>query len=100
MQMHFVSARIMLPLGLALLATLAPARLPAQEGIIITFQEVNVETYVELLRADIRAQHAAIVSAMMQFTPEEAETFWPIYTEYAKELAAHGDQKLVLNRAS
>ena len=28
---------------------------------------------------------AGIVSAMMQFSPEDADIFWPIYNEYEKK---------------
>ena len=92
--MHFVSERIMLPIGLALVLALGPAPLSAQEEMELTAQDHNIEAYLELLQEDIRTQRAAIVSAMMQFTPEEAEKFWPIYREFSKELAAQSDQKL------
>jgi hypothetical protein len=32
----------------------------------------------ELLREDVRTQKAAIISMMMQFTPEEADTLSPM----------------------
>jgi hypothetical protein len=57
-------------------------------------QEVNIDTYVNLLRQDVNSQKVAIISQLMQFTPEQAAAFWPVYTEYSKELAKIGDEKL------
>ena len=96
MKRYSIEARMILPLGVALLVALIPAQLQAQEEVEITVQEVNIDTFVELLRDDIRTQRAAIVSAMMQLTPEQAEAFWPVYEAYSKELSALGDQRLAL----
>jgi hypothetical protein len=57
-------------------------------------QEINLETYVALLRQDVNSQKVAIISQLMHFTPEQASAFWPIYTEYSKEIAKLGDEKL------
>ena len=61
-------------------------------------QEQNVQAYVDLLRADVKSQKVAIISQMMQFTPAQASVFWPVYTEYDKELTELGDEKLALIR--
>ena len=61
-------------------------------------QEQNVQTYVNLLRQDVKSQKVAIISQMMQFTPEQAAVFWPVYTEYDRELTKLGDEKLALIR--
>jgi len=57
-------------------------------------QEVNLETYADLLRQDIKTQKVAILSQLMQLSPEQASAFWPIYREYAKELSVLGDERL------
>ena len=57
-------------------------------------QEQNIDTYVNLLREDVEKQKVAITSQLMQLSPEQAATFWPIYNEYAKELGALGDLRL------
>ncbi len=56
-------------------------------------EEQNLDTYASLLRQDVRTQKVAIISEMMNFTPEDAAKFWPIYTEYSKELQQIGDEK-------
>jgi hypothetical protein len=57
-------------------------------------QEQNIDAYVNLLREDVEKQKVAITSQLMQLSPEQAATFWPIYNEYAKELGALGDLRL------
>jgi hypothetical protein len=57
-------------------------------------EEQNLETYMSLLRQDVRTQKVAIISQMMNFTPEDASKFWPIYSEYSKELRQIGDEKI------
>jgi hypothetical protein len=59
-------------------------------------QESNVQSYTDLLRADVKSEKVQIISAMMQFTPEEAATFWPIYKSYDADLSKLGDQQLAL----
>ena len=54
-------------------------------------QEQNIDAYVNLLREDVQKQKVAITSQLMQLSPEQAATFWPIYNEYAKQLSALGD---------
>ena len=69
-----------------------PAQGPPQTG----NQEQNIQAYVDLLRTDVTSQKVAIISQMMQFTPEEASVFWPVYSEYDKELAQLGDRRVAL----
>jgi hypothetical protein len=57
-------------------------------------EEKNLDTYVSLLRQDVKTQKVAIISQMMNFTPEDASKFWPIYSEYSKELQQIGDEKV------
>ena len=61
-------------------------------------QEQNIQAYVDLLRADVKSQKVAVISQMMQFTPAQASVFWPVYTEYDKELTQLGNEKLALIR--
>ncbi|MCP5114450.1 MAG: hypothetical protein GY953_26780, partial [bacterium] len=56
-------------------------------------QEQNIDAYVDLLRQDVRTQKVAIIGQMMQFTPEEASKFWPIYSDYATELTELGNRR-------
>jgi hypothetical protein len=57
-------------------------------------QEQNVDTYIGLLRQDVQKQKVAIVSQLMDLSPEQAAAFWPVYNEYAKELSALGDLRV------
>jgi hypothetical protein len=57
-------------------------------------QDQNIDTYVDLLRQDVRKEKVAITSQLMQLSPEQAASFWPIYDDYAKELSALGDLRV------
>jgi len=56
------------------------------------------EDYVELLRTDIKAQKVQIITEAMQFAPEEAAIFWPVYRNYDFELNTINDERLELIR--
>jgi hypothetical protein len=51
---------------------------------------------LQLLRKDLRSQRKQIVAANVTLTAAEAPKFWPIYDEYAAELAKINDTKLSL----
>jgi len=57
------------------------------------------EAYVELMRQDIKTQKVAIITAVMDFTDEEAKIFWPLYREYGTELAKIGDRRIAMIKA-
>lgn len=57
-------------------------------------KEQNVKEYIELLRADVRSQKSALMSAVMQLDPEDAAKFWPIYREYDAALTTLNDQRV------
>jgi hypothetical protein len=54
----------------------------------------NLRAYVELLRADVRAQKVAIITELMAFTEAEDAAFWPIYREYDLELSKINDERV------
>jgi hypothetical protein len=54
------------------------------------------EAYLELLRSDLKANKVAIITAVMDFSEQEADVFWPIYREYELELSKLGDQRVAL----
>ena len=60
--------------------------------------EANFKAYIELLRKDIKKDKVAILSELMDLTPDEASKFWPIYNAYDKELTKLGDERLALFR--
>lgn len=93
--------RLRCPLGASLLTafvlTLAIATPGiAQELELTAVEEQSIDAYVSLLRQDVNAEKVSLIGQVMQFSPEEASTFWPLYSAYSKELAALGDQKLAL----
>ncbi len=54
----------------------------------------GVETYVELLKSDIRTKKVAIITAAMGLTDEESSVFWPIHREYEVELSKMIDDRI------
>jgi hypothetical protein len=52
------------------------------------------EQYLELLRTDLKKEKVAIITEAMEFTPAEAEKFWPIYREYDLKLSKLGDRRI------
>jgi len=51
----------------------------------------QVQSEIEVTRAQIQADRQAIVAAAMPLTEEEAKAFWPLYREYRAERAKVGD---------
>ena len=47
----------------------------------------QIEAYVEMLRADVRAEKVSLIKEFMEFTDDEAEAFWPIYRSLAAATA-------------
>ena len=56
----------------------------------------TVDRDLQLLRKDLRSQRKQIVAANVTLTAAEAQKSWPIYDEYAAELAKINDTKLSL----
>lgn len=55
-----------------------------------------VDDDIELLRKDLRSQKKQIVAANMSLTDTEAVKFWPVYDQYAADLAKINDTKAAL----
>jgi hypothetical protein len=51
---------------------------------------------IQLLKSNVRAQKKQIVAANMDLTEAEAEKFWPVYNQYAADLATIYDTKIAL----
>ena len=60
------------------------------------FAQQGLDSYIELLRSDLKTQKKAILMATVEFTEAEEETFWPIYREYGLELDKLGDRRVAL----
>jgi len=51
---------------------------------------------IRLTRTAIQIERQAIVTQAMDLTPEEMETFWPLYREYRLEAVKIGDRIVAL----
>jgi hypothetical protein len=60
--------------------------------------DASSDQYLQLLRKDVRSLKKQIVAVAvnMDLTDSEAEKFWPIYDQYATEVARIYDSKLAL----
>jgi len=47
---------------------------------------------IALTRASIQLRRQAIVTSVMDLTPEESQKFWPMYRDYRVEMAKLGDR--------
>ena len=54
----------------------------------------GVDTYLELLKSDIRTKKVAIITQTLGLTDEESSTFWPIHREYEVELSKMIDDRI------
>jgi hypothetical protein len=54
----------------------------------------DVDSYIELLRSDVKTEKVAIITEVMQFTEKESEAFWPIYREFDYELSKLADKRV------
>jgi hypothetical protein len=61
-------------------------------------REANLKEYVELLRKDLGKEKVSILTEMMEFSPEEAAKFWPLYNAYDKELTKLADERIAFIR--
>jgi hypothetical protein len=82
--------------GVILAVMLATASLSAQQAAPTPAEtkDANLRAYVELLRADVRAQKVAFITELMEFTAAEDQAFWPIYRAYDTELSAINDERV------
>lgn len=67
-----------------LFLVLFAAASPAQE----------IDSYIELLRSDIKTEKMTMITEVMQFSEAEADVFWPVYREFQFELDKLGDDYL------
>ena len=77
----------MMVLGAAFLATNSSAL--AQT---VTPNGVDVETDVVLLRRNLRSEKKQLIALNLSLTEAEATKFWPVYDQYAADMAKHNDE--------
>jgi len=57
-------------------------------------QKKNIDTYIALMRRDVRQEKAEIMGAMMALNAQDSAKFWPIYSDYDAQLTKLNDQRL------
>ena len=57
-------------------------------------QQTNVQEYIDLLRSNVRQEKEEIVGAVMGMDADQAEKFWPIYSQYEAELTKLNNQRV------
>ena len=58
--------------------------------------EISLDSYMALVRSDLRTEKRTIVTATMEFTAAESTAFWPIYDKYERDQMKQGDEELAL----
>ena len=84
MNMRILIAAVLLSLGVSSNVSAAQS------------SEGNLDSYIEELRADVRADKAAIITETMQFSDQESKIFWPVYRKYEADITKVNDQRLAL----
>jgi len=56
----------------------------------------EVDSFIELLRSDVKTQKKGIITAAMEFSEAEAAAFWPVYRNYEVEQDKLGDARVAL----
>ena len=56
----------------------------------------DLDSFIELLRSDVKTEKKAIITEVMQFNDTEAAAFWPAYRNYEFELDKVGDARVAL----
>lgn len=81
-----------MPKRIALVIAVVCALVPATGA--FAQEETTTESYLEMLRTDVRAEKVAVITEVMEFTDAESEVFWPIYREYELKLAKLFDERV------
>jgi len=56
-------------------------------------QEPTIDSTIAVVRANMRADRAALITAGMNFTDRDAAAFWPIYQQYEYERSRVDDRR-------
>lgn len=54
----------------------------------------GIDADIQLMRKDLKSEKKVIVAESMSLTETEATKFWPVYDQYAAELAKINDNKV------
>jgi len=59
-------------------------------------QQPSLESIIEVFRADVRADRASIITAVMEFSDKDAAAFWPIYRKYENQRTMLDDRRVTV----
>lgn len=96
---YILWALLFLPFAAATVIGQTPVNSPPAQkspASLMTGQEKNFRTYIELLRSDLKKNRTQVVGQVMQLDAEDAAKFWPIYTEFESEYKEFGNGVLAL----
>lgn len=54
----------------------------------------DADSYLEVLKSEIKTDKKAIITETMGFTEQESQAFWPIYNEFEHELSKLSDKRI------
>jgi hypothetical protein len=57
-------------------------------------EDFGMQSYEEVLRADLRAKHAEMIGKAMRLSGKEADAFWPIFGDYQRDLKKLNDERM------
>lgn len=58
--------------------------------------EPSLDSMIESIRADFRADKVAIVTEAMRFNDQDSKVFWPVYRKYEADVTKVNDQRVAL----
>jgi hypothetical protein len=67
---------------------------PTPNAEAISDAEKNIQTYINLIRENVRQDKAEIMGAIMVLSAADAAKFWPIYSEYDAQLTRLNNQRV------
>jgi hypothetical protein len=59
-------------------------------------QQPSPDSAIEVIRANVRAERATIITAAMSFSDKDAAAFWPIYRKYEDERTKVDDLRVTV----
>ena len=63
---------------------------------VTAMQAQDINSYIELLRSDLKTQKKEIITEVMQFTDSESDTFWKIYNGFEEDFRKLGDKRVAM----
>ncbi len=62
----------------------------------VASQDPNLDSYIQVLRSNVRTQRVEIIAQAMQFNNTESSAFWPVYRNYELALDKLNDERIAL----